>query len=110
MTHRNLFRSIALTTGAALIGLAGANAQAHVAAGNYQTHVLPSTTRHTASIHHAQTNKHYARVAEQNSQVEAGNYQDHVVPHATRRNADQLRAGDNAVHHEVAMSDSAERR
>ncbi len=105
MTHRNLFRSITLTAGAALIGLASANAQAHAFAGNYQDHVLPSTTRHTSNAHQDRSHAHYARVAEANGRVQAGNYQDHVVPHATRRNADQVKARGSMAKHEVAMSD-----
>lgn len=109
MTNRNLFRSIALTTGAALIGLAGANAQAHVAAGNYQDHVLASTTRHTATEQHQRSNAHYARAVADNSRVEAGNYQDYATPHATRRSADQVDAGNGVAKHEVAMSPAVAR-
>ncbi|MGN8197635.1 hypothetical protein ACS8Y6_02960 [Salinisphaera sp. RV14] len=105
MTHRNLFRSIALTASAAVIGLASANADAHAFVGNYQDHKLPSATRHTANVHHNRTHAHYARLAEANSHVEAGNYQDHVVPHATRRNTDQIETRGGMARHEVAMSD-----
>lgn len=108
MTHRNLFRSIAITTGAALIGIAGASAQAQVSAGNYQTHVVADTTRHSAEDHSASTQRDYRRVAKDNAAVQPGNYQTHVVPRSTRRTADTNTAG---VHHgEVAMSGSADRR
>lgn len=104
MTHRNLFRRIAVTAGAAVIGLTAANADAHAFAGNYQDHVLPQTTRHTAEVHHARSAEHYARAAQANSRIEGGNYQDHVVHSGTRRTADAIASQGQAQSHEVAMS------
>ncbi|WP_423821485.1 hypothetical protein V5738_14200 [Salinisphaera sp. SPP-AMP-43] len=108
MTHRNLFRSIALTTGAALIGIAGANAQAQVSAGNYQTHVVSDTTRHTAEHHDVSAHSDYRRVAKDNAAVQSGNYQTHVMPRSTRRTADADSV--DGRHDEVVMSGSADRR
>lgn len=122
MRQQNLFRSIAITTGAALIGLAGASAQAHgasaqghVVAGNYQDHVannyqdhaLPSATRHTVHSHHDHAGANYARFDQMNSRVRVGNYQDHVVPRVRRRNPDRPNARASTASNEGAIPESA---
>lgn len=96
MTHPKLFRSVAIAAGVAVIGLAGANAQAHVVAGNYQDHVLPNTTRHVGHSDHPQPRAHYAGNVAENSHVEAGNSQGRVLPRSTRHDASPVR---ESAHH-----------
>ena len=108
MTHRHSIRNILVTVGAAVVALTAFSAQAEVQPGNYQTHVLPSTTRHTAD--HAdrpvQALVDHGQVAE--SRVPAGNYQSHVLPNTTRRDLPTRAVSMN--NHDVAMNSRSTRR
>lgn len=88
MTHRNFFHRAAIATVVAVLSTGAISAEAAVTAGNYQTHKLPSTTRHsvdqTDSVH-VRDPRDYRVADSDTDRVQAGNYQDHVLPSTTRR-------------------------
>lgn len=108
MTHRHSIRHVLITVGAALVALTAFSAQAEIQPGNYQTHVLPSTTRHTVdhADRHVQATVDHGQVAD--SRVPAGNYQSHVLPNTTRRDLPTHAVSMND--HDVVMNSRSTRR
>ncbi|RJS91341.1 hypothetical protein [Salinisphaera sp. Q1T1-3] len=64
---------------AVALGFGAVNADAAVQSGNYQTHVLPSTTRHVSDHQTA-----VSAASDHGDRVVAGNYQTHNSPSSTR--------------------------
>lgn len=109
MTQRHSIRYIALAAAASIFTLVGVNAQAAVPAGNYQDHVLPSTTRHTAGDQ-ANNVDAASRTVPSHPSVARGNYQDHVLPRTTRRTAHQQAVdGKRAASSGAALKERGER-
>lgn len=84
MNNAKFFRNIALTAGAAVIGLASFSADAHGVIANYQDNVLPSVTRHTPTTNDTHVRVDRQSVAVERQPVMSGNYQTHMLPSATR--------------------------
>lgn len=101
MKYFQSFKHLALVAAAALLSLGAISAQAGVQAGNYQTHTLPSTTRHVVQAPAVESAVDTDNTVA-STPVTAGNYQTHTLPATTRRVVTRQRVETDG--RDVAMS------
>lgn len=81
MTHRLSIRRMTMSIGVVVVALLAGTAHA----GNYQDHVLPSTTRHTVEHNNTQPVADTSAHRTMGDRVPVGNYQMHAPLDTTRR-------------------------